>query len=329
MKVTIIIPNFNGKELLKKNLPQVLEAVGENEVIVVDDGSTDRSVIEIKNQISNIKNTNKKAKIKLIQNKKNLGFASTVNRGVKEATGELIVLLNTDVVPESNFLTYATAHFSDPKVFAVGFLQKCPENGKVILRGRGIGKFERGFLIHSRGTVSDKDTSDGVRVHSSEVEEYRKTLWVSGGAAMFRKSIWQELGGMDTIYNPFYWEDIDLSYRAQKAGYKLVFEPKSVVMHNQEKGAIRNLYTPGQVKTIAYRNQILFVWLNITDFQLILNHLIWFPYHLFKSLVTENLVFIKAFLIAILKIQYVLRKRWANKKLAVLSDEDILRNFVN
>jgi len=302
MKISVVIPNFNGCNLLKNNLPKVIASVKDSEVIVVDDASTDDSLNLLKTNF---------AIVKVIVQNKNEGFASTVNRGVKEASGEFVVLLNSDVIPDSNFLTYLTAPFSDSKVFAVGCLQKSNNGGKIKKEGRGVGRFEKGFLMHGSGTL-DKTT----------------TLWVFGGAGMFRKEVWEKLGGMNELYNPFYWEDIDLSYRALKAGFKLVFESKSVVMHNQEKGAIRNMYTPGQVKTIAYRNQIFFVWMNITDFQFILNHIIWFPYHLFKSLVTGDLLFAKAFLMAILKIPYILGRRYQNKKNAIISDRKILAKIM-
>jgi GT2 family glycosyltransferase len=321
MKVSIVIPNFNGEELLKKNLPEVLGVIGDTELIIVDDASEDKSVEYIKNQTSKIKN------IKLIKNAKNLGFSSTVNIGVQEATGELVVLLNTDVIPEKDFLDSAIRHFEDQKVFAVGFLQKCSENGKIILRGRGVGKFERGFLVHSRGNISDKDTSDGVDMHFSEVEDFRKTLWVSGGAGIFRKSIWSKLGGLNTLYNPFYWEDLDFSYRALKRGYKLIFEPKSIVHHLQKESVIKSSYTAKQIKKMAYRNQLFFVWLNITDWVLILQHILYLPYYLLKSLLIFDWPFIEALFQAILIFPRILISRYQNSKSFTLTDGEVLENL--
>lgn len=303
MKISVVIPNFNGYNLLKINLPKVIAAVKESEVIVVDDASTDESVSLLKTYFP---------KVKIIAREENEGFSSCINDGVENASGDLILLLNTDVVPQDDFLKYLLPHFGDPKVFAVGCLQKSSIGGVIKKEGRGVGRFEKGFLMHGSGSLTKKNT-----------------LWVFGGAGMYRKEIWEKLNGLDTIYNPFYWEDIDLSYRALKAGYKLVFEPRSVVGHHQQKGAIRSMYTPEQVKTIAYRNQILFVWLNITDFQYILTHFIWLPYHLFKSLISGDLLFVKAFLMAILRLPSVFHRRRANKKFEVISDENILRNVID
>ena len=180
--VSLVIPNFNGAHLLEKNLPKIEEALAlsnkKAEIIVVDDASSDGSVNYIKNQIlsirqaqdKNIKNTDKKIEIKLLQNEKNMGFSSTVNRGVGRATGEIVILLNTDAYPQKDFLRYLLPHFEDERIFAVGCMDKSVEDGKHILRGRGLGKWERGFLAHRRGNVDREDT-----------------LWVSGGSGVFRK----------------------------------------------------------------------------------------------------------------------------------------------
>lgn len=286
MKLSVIIPNYNTSYLLEKNLPKVIKEIEklrnyESEIIVVDDGSTDGSVREIKNQISKIKNTNQKSKIKLIQNKRNLGFSSTVNRGIKEAQGEIVVLLNTDVYPEKRFLEAVLPHFKDPKVFGVGMLDKSIEDSKIVRRGRGLAEWRRGFYVHKRGEVNRTDTA-----------------WVAGGSGAFRKSIWENLGGFDEIYNPFYWEDIDLSFRAKKDGYKILFEPRSAVFHEHEKGVIKRQFPKWKIRSISYRNQFLFVWKN-ANLDQFFSHLLWLPYHLAKSILTGDIYFFIGLLWAI------------------------------
>lgn len=302
MKVSIIIPNYNGEELLKKNLPKVFDAAkanknGEVEIIVVDDGSTDNSVDEIHNY---------NAEFKVIQNEKNLGFSSAINRGVKEANGQMIVLLNTDVVVQANFLEPLIKHFRDPDVFAVGCMDKNIENGKVVLRGRGIGKWHRGFLMHQRGEVNKKDT-----------------LWVNGGSGAFKRRIWEKIGGFDQLYNPFYWEDIDLSYRALKSGYKILFENKSVVQHEHLQGAIKKNFSSFQVKSVAYRNQFIFVWKNATDLNLWFSHILWLPYHLIKSLMRADLAFLIGFFQAFVMLPKIIQSRFKIQKLFIKRDKDI------
>ena len=305
MDISVVIPNYNGKDLLEKNLPRVLDIFknfkeGNAEVIVVDDFSADESV----NFLSEFKD------IILLQNKKNLGFSSSVNNGVNIAKGEIIILLNTDVVPEENFLPPLLRHFKDEKVFAVGCMDKSIEGDKIVLRGRGLGEWKRGFLVHSRGDVDKSNT-----------------LWVSGGSGAFRKSIWDKLGGFNELYNPFYYEDIDLSYRALKSGYEIVFEPKSVVEHYHEKGSIKGKYSPSQIKKIAYRNQFIFAWENATDLGIQAEEILWLPYHLIKALLRFDLQFFFGFFSALILFPKVIKSSFRYQKYFVKKDSEVIRNY--
>ena len=333
MTVSIVIPNYNGEKLINKNLANVIQvikgpariALARNasrndasgtqsvaggssdqrikEIIIVDDASKDGSIETISKQ----QTANRNLTIILLQNKKNLGFSSTVNRGIETATGDVVVLLNTDVVPEENFLKAALPHFNDPLVFAVGFLDKSIEGNKTIKRGRGIGYWNRGFVLHKRGEVDQTDT-----------------FWVSCGSGAFRRDIWNKLNGLDELYNPFYWEDIDLSYRAQKSGYRIIFEPKSIVIHEHGMGSIKSHYSDKQVTTIAYRNQFYFVWKNITDGNLLLSHFFWLPNHIFHALLVNDTVFFSALFQAILHLPTVILHRRRQKKLYKRSDIELL-----
>lgn len=298
MKVSIIIPNYNGKEILKQNLPKVLDEIGNAETIVIDDASTDESLKTLESFTS---------KISILKNQRNLGFSPTINRGVKAAKGDIVVLLNSDVIPEKGFLMPLLYHFKDDKVFAVGCMDKSIENGKSVLRGRGIGRWKRGFMVHSRGEV-DKAS----------------TLWVNGGSGAFRKSMWDKLGGFDELYSPFYWEDIDLSYRAVKSGFKVLFEPKSIVIHEHEKGAIKKKFSSVEIVTIAYRNQFIFVWKNVTDLNLQLSHLFWLPYHLLKACIRKDFSFLKGLYKAFRLLPRIIESSLKSQKMFVLKDGNIL-----
>ena len=307
MDISIVIPNFNGKKLLEKNLPKVIEAIknykgGKEEIIVVDDASTDGSRAYLREQ----------KEIIFLENEKNFGFSSTVNKGVKKAAGEIVILLNTDVLPETDFLEPLLKHFQDEKVFAVGCMDKSIEGDKTVLRGRGLGEWKRGFLIHRRGEVDKTNT-----------------LWVSGGSGAFRKSIWEKLGGLNQLYNPFYYEDIDLSYRALKSGYKVLFDPKSIVVHSHEEGIIKSKYSSSQIKRIAYRNQFIFAWENATDFNLQALHFIWLPYHFVKALLRLDFEFFFGFFSALILLPKVIKSSLIAQRQFVLSDKELMSRINN
>lgn len=306
MTIDVIIPNYNGLSLLKENLPKVIEEVEKynGSIIIVDDASDKNEFESLSDFINSLDNK----KIRLLRNERNLGFSSTVNRGVAESNADFVVFLNTDVVPESNFLEAALKDLqSNDNLFGVGFMDKSIEDRETVLRGRGIAFWKKGFLAHKRGEVNGTDT-----------------FWISGGSSILRRDLFDKLGGFDNLYNPFYWEDIDLSYRAQKSGYAIKFEPKSIVVHKHSEGSIKKYFSGSQVKIIAYRNQFIFVWKNITDLSLMMSHLLWLPYHLLTSILRFDMSFLSGFLLALVRLPAIIMKRSEQKKFYKVRDLDLL-----
>ncbi len=311
LSVSVVIPVLNNSEVLKQNLPHViatLEKYGKEnvELILSNDNSIDDS-LEI------LKRFQKSAPIPvtvLDHKTANRGFSVNVNRGARVAKNDILVLLGTDVQPELNFLEPLLAHFSDEKVFAVGAANESDEDdGHEVLRGRGIGKWEKGFLLHSHGEMIND-----------------KTLWVDCGSGAFRRSMWNDIGGLQELYTPFYWEDVDISYRAQKMGYRVLIEKKSRVKHEHKKGVIKKQKS-SKITTTAYRNQFFFVWLNITDSNLLVNHLRYIPYHLLAAVKDRNWLMLKGFGLALLQLPRVLSERAKVTPRFKVSDRAILSQF--
>ena len=302
-KVSIVIPNYNGSEILLKNLPEVEKNCAGCEIIIVDDASTDDSVDLIKKNFP---------KVKLIVNPSNQGFAKTVNRGVNEARGQLVLLLNSDVAPKSGFLKTAVDNFKNQtdNLFGVGLADLSHEGSKVVMRGRGGAKFHKGFLTHFA-----KEPKSG------------ETLWISGGSSLIDKEKFEELNGFDQIYAPFYWEDIDLSYRARKLGYFCLFEENSKVDHFHEEGAIKKTKSPFFIKTVAYKNQFIFVWKNISDYFLIIEHFLWLPYHFIKAIISFDLPFFLGFMWAVTKIPQLIFNYPQAAKNFKLTDREVIEKF--
>lgn len=295
MKISIVIPNYNGENLLKKNLPFILKAkdfAGNkiDEVIIVDDGSKDGSVGLLKKDFS---------WVKIVKHKINRGFSAAVNTGVRAAKGELICLLNSDVIPESNFLESVFSYFGNPKIFAVSL-------NEIGSFSWARGFFTDGFIGHSPGPKSSTSHS---------------TFWVSGGSGVFRRDVWMELGGMDEkLLSPFYWEDLDLCYRALKRGYQLVWDPDAKVTHKHESTISR--FSKTYVQRIFERNQLLVIWKNLTSANLFRKHLA----GLFRRLV-KHPGYLRIVLMALGKVGVLVKERNREIKEAKISDETIFSRF--
>jgi len=296
MSVSIIIPNWNGRNLLEKNLSSIINASKNKkneirEIIVVDDASSDDSVNFLKRNYSK--------DIKLVVHKINRGFAASVNTGVRSAKGKYVVLLNSDIIVLDNFLEAPLKDLeSDENIFAISLHEKGYGSAK--------GLFKNGFIIH-----------EGL----SETKDKQVTFWASGGSAIFRKDIWKGLHGMDEeLYSPFYWEDIDLSYRAQKRGYKILWEPNAHVIHEHE--ATMKRLPQNKVNRIRERNYLLFNWKNITSPNLKRKHFS----GLFKRIVRHP-GYLKVVFSALKKYSIVKKLQAREKKETKVSDEAIFARF--
>ncbi len=295
MKVSIIIPNYNGENLLKTNLPFVLRAKDfENnkieEVIVVDDGSKDKSLEMLRKDFP---------WVKTIKHRVNRGLSAAINTGVRAAKGDLICLLNSDVVPGSNFLESVFPYFHKPKVFAVS-------SNEAGSSGWTRGFFADGFVGYVSGQKSQGS---------------HDTFWVGGNGGIFRRDVWMGLGGMDEkLLSPFYWEDVDLCYRALKRGYRLVWDSDAKVTHIHE--TVINQLPKNYVQRIMERNQLLFIWKNITSANLFRKHL----FGLFKRSI-KHPGYIRVVLLALGRISILIRERSKEVKEARVSDESIFSRF--
>lgn len=274
--VSVVIPNYNGRTLLQQHFNSVLACLEDgDEIIVVDDASTDTSVtwlckkFELKaekkpNLFQSVHTyKNKKIVIKLLVNFKNMRFGKTCNNGVRASCNDFIFLLNTDVTPIQDCRNTLIKWFTDPKVFAVGCLEY--ENDDFVnASGKNKIWFAQGIFWHSR--ASDMRTG--------------ATGWVSGGSGMFRKSVWEKLNGFDEAFYPAYWEDIDLSWRAKKLGYKTIFDAHAIVLHRHET-TNASVFKNKDLLQMSWKSADTFAKKHADPFQL-LEFYIWRPYWWWK-----------------------------------------------
>ncbi len=271
--VSVVIPNWKKLPLIS-HLPAVIKACPGAEIIVVDDASPDDTASYLKKNFPGVK---------VIVNQQNERFAVSCNNGFKAASGEIVVLLNSDVAPKPNFLVPLIRHFSDSKVFAVSCLEIQRHKGKPSFSGRNKCEFKRGFLIHCAAPAVAGNN-----------------CWATGGSSAFDRKKYLKIGGMDPLYKPAYWEDIDLSWQArEKYGWKILFEPKSQVYHNHETTNV-SVFGQRQMELMAMRNQFLFVWKNIRGRKL-LEHWLWLLYHLIFTNFRTKGIFLTALIQAAIK----------------------------
>ncbi len=300
---SIIIPTYNGVELLKRLIPLIYNLtknIEDYEVLIVDDGSKDRTESYLKNYFP---------QIKVIALKKNVGFGKACNIGVTEAKHDLIFIMNNDVRIHSDFPLKILSLFDKPdKEDKILFAATC----KVLKEGKKSLYYGRNEGVFYRGEIHIKPLSD----------EYGKTFFASGVIMAFHKEMFLELGGFDDLYHPFYWEDVDLCYRALKKGFSMVYTPNSLIYHKDQstivfrkKGGITLFFAKMVARIIQERNQYLFTWKNILDHEMISKHVLWIPIHLFLSLRNKDHIFKSiGFLFALIKIKKALKKRKEEKK---------------
>lgn len=214
MKIAIVIPNWNGADMLAACLTSLQKQTQKADIIVVDNGSVDDSVYIIEEQFPNVT---------LIKLHKNTGFAGGVNTGITYALQnnyDAVTLFNNDAVADKNWL----------KLLADN-LKRHPEAGIV------TGKLMRTDKIHLDST-GDFYTTWGTSFprgrNHKDTGQYDESTYVfgaSGGASIYRATALRQVGIFDERFFAYY-EDVDISFRMQLAGWKVVYTPNALAYHH-------------------------------------------------------------------------------------------------
>ncbi len=301
MVISVVIPTYKNKERFIDNLRRNLPLLKGNEIIVINDDPA-RS---LKDEFKEFKD------VTLIENNINLGFGESANIGIRKAHHKYVMLLNNDVLLRDESYKIALEEFKKSNSpFAIGFAQ-LEKSGNIV--GKNKIYWQRGLFNHQKAN----DLNSGINA------------WVEGGSCIIDKEKFIDLGGFDTLYAPFYWEDVDLSYRAWKQGYSILFEPKILVIHDHQSGesSIRKHFSKDFIKTTSFRNQIIFIWKNINDTRMLIEHFIYILPTLFLQSLKGDLSFLRGFIQALAKLPIILESR---KTIIALpkTDRDILQKFI-
>lgn len=212
--VYCVVPNWNGLDSITDCLASLQQQSSKPSIIVVDNGSSDGSAERITSDFPNVM---------LLRQNKNHGFAGGVNIGIRQAMelgAEYVALFNNDAVADTMWLQNLVRGLSDNKSIGIATGKFCAFDKKHLDSTGDL--YTNWGLPYPRGRgepVSDKYDNDNF------------VFAASGGASLYRVSMLQEIGLFDEDFFAYY-EDVDLSFRAQLAGWKVVYAPQAIAYHH-------------------------------------------------------------------------------------------------
>ncbi|HSX32087.1 MAG TPA: glycosyltransferase family 2 protein [Candidatus Saccharimonadales bacterium] len=236
-RIVVIIPNLNGADRLEASIESVLsQSYSSLTLVIVDNGSTDSSASIIDRYCK------KDARVRAIYRDKNYGFTGGVNPGLDFAISEGAIYaapFNNDAIADKDWAKHLVHFLDTHDDFGIAASTILHADGKTI------------------DSTADQYTTWGIpfprgrdELASNRYDQSTVIFGASGGASMYRVSMLKEIGGFDQDFFAYY-EDIDLSFRAQLSGWKVGFVPKAVVYHEQGKTSaqLSKRQTSGRVAT--------------------------------------------------------------------------------
>jgi len=209
MRATVVIPTWNARDLLCEALERLEAQTVEHDVVVVDNASTDGTDEAVAERFP---------LVRIVSLPENLGFGRAVNRGAELVESDAIVLVNNDVLCESDFLERLLEAFEDESVgMAAG----------VLLQN------DRPSLVDSAGIELDTTLRSWDTLWNRSIDELaamRDPVGPCGGAAAYRTAVFRAAGGFDEAFFA-YWEDVDLALRIRLAGHRCVRAPNARALH--------------------------------------------------------------------------------------------------
>ena len=307
---TVQILNWDGRHLLEESVPAALEAIrqagGDHEVVVVDNGSTDGSADFVRERFP---------EVRVVPLDRNYRFTGGNNRAVRTSKKDIVVFLNNDMLVDRGFLAPLLEGFKDPSVFAVTsqvfFWDKTRRREET---GKTRARYENGFFTMWHDQISEREE------HGPPIPVF----WGGGGSCAFDRRKYLAIGGLDTLFDPFYVEDTDLSYQAWKRGWKCLLAPSSHVVH-RHRATNKPRFGERFVDNTIRRNQYVFIWKNVTEPGMFFQHLVGLPRTHARLIVAGEAGFeVQAFVRAVQKLPQACWGRLKNLAYYTVSDSDVL-----
>lgn len=297
-RASLIVLNFNGRDVITPCIASLVRAAGVNdEIIVVDNCSTDSSADLVSSQPG----------VRVVHLPEN-SYIFGLNAGLAKARGRYVAFLNNDIIVEPDFVDRCLARFADgDDVFAV-----CPrilQNDGGDQGSRTAGYWHSGLIFYRSLPHSDDPTD---------------CFFAVGGQSFFRRNMLNEIGSLDPLLWPMYHEDIELSYRAWKRGWRIRYAPDAIVHHIGGHSSQR-VFTRSQLRSFVRQNEYLTVWKNVTDRALLAQHVVLVPPRLAIAVARRDWPTLIGFGRAIRRVPRVIRARRACRSHARIKDREVLQ----
>jgi len=247
MKTAVVILNWNGKQLLEKFLPSVVKFSPEADIYVIDNASTDDSILYLQQAFPSVK---------IVKLDQNYGYAGGYNRGLKQIDADIYALVNSDLEVTENWLQPLIKEFTENKETAV--IQpkiKDYKNKKMFEYAGAAGGFIDMFgYPYCDGRIMFKIEED-----KGQYNRRKEIFWASGACMLIRRETFEQLQGFDESFFA-HQEEIDLCWRAHHQNLKAVYIPDSTVYHLG--GASLNNQNPFKTY-LNFRNNLLMLLKNL------------------------------------------------------------------
>ena len=305
IEVTILILTFKGKHHLIDLLPSVDKVINKSpdydiQVEILDNGCDEATRKYVNNSFPSYR---------YHFSEKN-EYLFSLNPFIHNLSRPFFLLLNDDMYLDDDVINKNIPLLeNDSALFAVN----CQ-----LINWNGIGKQNNfRYLMIRKGWAYT-----GWSTHEFNNPIY--TLYAGGGSAIFRTTMFNQLGGFNDLYKPAYCEDLDLSHRAWHRGWKVVFQPDAIIYH-KEGATLKEQYRSEELATKIYKNRILWMLATIDARYFIIQFFLFFPIRLITFLFTHRVSF-KALLLSIRKMPKALSLRSARKEHSY-QDCQLIKNF--
>lgn len=213
--VTLLLLNWNGRDVLEMCLPSLAELdYPTYRIVMIDNASEDDSVAFVGSRFP---------QVKIIRNEENLGFSRAMNVGLRQADGDIVVLLNNDVLVRPDWLKALVRPLTADETIGITGCKLLFPDGVTLQHCGARLEYPLAYSHHYHYRETDEGQAD----------EAREVDYVTGASMAIARRVLEAIGLLDERFSPIYFEEADYCYRARAAGYRVLYTPHAVAIHHE------------------------------------------------------------------------------------------------